>query len=50
MSIHIALIGAGGKMGSRVTNNVLKSDYGASYVETVSYMLDPGKLTDPRHD
>ncbi len=33
MSIRIALIGAGGKMGCRVTDNFLKCSYQVDYVE-----------------
>lgn len=33
MSVSIALIGAGGKMGCRLTDNFLKTDYQVSYVE-----------------
>lgn len=33
MSVKIALIGAGGKMGCRLTDNFLKTPYGVSYVE-----------------
>lgn len=30
---HIALIGAGGKMGTRITDNLLKTDFKVAYVE-----------------
>ena len=33
MSTRIALIGAGGKMGCRVTDNFLKQSYAVDYVE-----------------
>ena len=32
--VKVAVVGAGGKMGTRVSNNFAKSDYQASYVET----------------
>src|SRR5690606_34529604 len=33
MTTTIALIGAGGKMGSRITNNLMNTDYDMKYVE-----------------
>ncbi len=40
MSTHIALVGAGGKMGCRVTDNFLKSTYVVDYVEVSSHGIE----------
>lgn len=36
----VALIGAGGKMGSRLTDNLLKTDYEVAYVESADHGQD----------
>ena len=51
MSHHIAVIGAGGKMGMRVSNNLVKTDHTVHYVENSpagqQRTLDAGReLTD----
>jgi hypothetical protein len=40
MTLSIALVGAGGKMGSRLTDNFLKSSYHVDYVEIAPRGLD----------
>jgi hypothetical protein len=51
---HISLIGAGGKMGSRITNNLLPSGYLVSYVEVseqgIEKLAAKGVRTTPQEE